>query len=172
MGRSAARATVQRGDASPEPAAVASKSATSFVVLGTNYKRASIGARDALARHLASETVRRVLASFEAVPLATCNRCEVYALARAPSAADIILMTLASGPEVPSRDAFYVLHGDDAIRHLIRVAAGLDSVAWGEPQVALQVHAAVQAARAAGRASPILGDLFDRALAEIGRAHV
>lgn len=168
MGRSARLAWARGGEAAGESAA-AGESPLSLAVVGTNYRRTPVAAREALAKHLASEAVQRSLARFETITLTTCNRCEVYALGHDRSLGKAILEILASGPTTPPPEAFYVLSGDDALLHLIRVAAGLDSLAWGEPQVALQVRAAAQAGRASGRAGPVLGDLFDRALAAGGR---
>ena len=62
-------------------------------------------------------------------------------------------------------DAFYVERGEAAVRHLLRVAAGLDSMVFGEPEIAGQVRAAERLARAHGRSGPVLGALFREALA-------
>jgi len=161
MGRS-----LPRTAAHPKEAAIAARrSAISFFVVGTNYRRAPIAARDALARHLVSEATRRARAGLETIVLATCNRCEVYGISEGGSHARKILSVLAAGPGCPPRTSFYAQLGDDAVLHLVRVAAGLDSLAWGEPQVALQVRAAARTARAAGDAGPLLESLFRAALA-------
>lgn len=98
----------------------------------------------------------------EAVILSTCNRTEIYAdlkdgtgealadwLARERSADD---------PEVRSR--FYSHSGDAAVRHLLRVACGLDSQIIGEPQILGQIKDAYELARPPGAAGQRLHRLF------------
>jgi glutamyl-tRNA reductase len=81
----------------------------------------------------------------EAVVLSTCNRAEVYAVVETDSAADAIrgFFSEYHGIEY-SRMAehLYAYKGADAARHLFRVAAGLDSLVVGEPQILGQVKAA------------------------------
>src|SRR5262249_36454125 len=61
-------------------------------------------------------------------------------------------------------DHRYELRGRDAARHLLRVAAGLDSMVLGEKQVLGQVKAAVALAREAGATGPLLDRLAETAL--------
>ncbi len=62
------------------------------------------------------------------------------------------------------RPLLYYRHDREAIRHLLRVAAGLDSLILGEPQILGQVAAAHAAAHAAGVAGAVLSHLFHQAL--------
>jgi glutamyl-tRNA reductase len=58
----------------------------------------------------------------------------------------------------------YQLSDLEAVRHLFRVAASLDSLVLGEPQILGQVKASYLAAQVAGRTGMILAHLFERAL--------
>ncbi len=89
------------------------------------------------------------------IVLSTCNRFEIY-LDADPEALPAI--ELLSGDLQP-------LRGENAARHLFGVAAGLESVVIGEPEIAGQVRRALNAAEAAGTASPILQRVFSDALA-------
>lgn len=83
----------------------------------------------------------------EALPLATCGRLEVYGLSRRPRRILRVLrdsMAVRTGlsPDALSAHS-YVRWGEDAVRHLFRVAAGLDSVIYGEAQILGQVRDAM-----------------------------
>src|SRR4030095_2760561 len=60
----------------------------------------------------------------------------------------------------------HIYHGNalEAVRHLFRVAASMDSLVLGEPQILGQVKEAYLAAQAAGRTGSVLTQLFERAL--------
>ena len=81
----------------------------------------------------------------EAVVVSTCNRAEIYALAESDGDADRIGRFFCEYHQVEHRrvvEHLYVHRGPDAARHLFRVAAGLDSLVVGEPQILGQVKAA------------------------------
>jgi glutamyl-tRNA reductase len=105
-------------------------------------------------RDAALDTRERLLGTLPDAPgrvvLATCHRVEVYE-------------TADSVEPVP---AMRTLVGVEAVAHLFRVAAGLDSAVAGEPQILRQVRAAYEAAT--GELHPMLGRLFERAL-HVGR---
>ena len=89
------------------------------------------------------------------IVLSTCNRFEIY-LDAAP---DALPTVEALGGELQ------LLRGEAAERHLFGVAAGLESVVIGEPEIAGQVRRALNAAEAAGTASATLQRVFSDALA-------
>lgn len=94
----------------------------------------------------------------ELVVLATCNRVEIWASLsehRASRSTDGIIAALGHGEE-PAR--VYTLRQGQALRHLCRVAAGLDSMVVGEPQIAGQVARAFKAALHANGGAPVLGN--------------
>ena len=128
-----------------------------LVALGLNHLTAPLDLREKVA--FAPESTAQALSDLarqpgvnEALILSTCNRTELY-------------VEVASGAEtVPQRwlldhhqlterriDEFLYRHEDNAaVRHLFRVATGLDSMVLGEPQILGQVKDAYQAARAVG----------------------
>jgi glutamyl-tRNA reductase len=93
----------------------------------------------------------------EAFALHTCHRVEEYVVA--PDAA--------TGREALDRrfgdDAVAMGH-DESLRHLLRVAAGLESVVLGEDQVLGQVRDAHEDARSVGAIGPVLGDAVTKAI--------
>ena len=144
-------------------------------VLGTGHAVAPVHVRERLHVDLAdvSEmlvhllTERGVLS--EAVPLATCARLELYALAADPGRAiEVLVRLMARRTGVPAaeiRAHSYTLRGEDAVRHLFRVAAGLDSVVHGEAQILGQVREAAHDPLSAHGKGPVLHRLFETALA-------
>ncbi len=110
----------------------------------------------------------------EAVLLSTCNRVEVYA-AVDDSAAGIREIRSVFREECPAEslgvdDRLYAYRDDDAVRHLFRVAAGLDSMIVGESEILGQVRRAYQTAVGLGTARTVLPPVFDAALRAAKRA--
>ena len=103
--------------------------------------------------------------SKEAVVLSTCNRAEIYAVA-GPEAPDAVARFFADYHELPLArlsEHLYFRRGEDAARHLFRVAAGLDSLVVGEPQILGQVKAAYAAASDHGCTAAVTNRLFHTA---------
>ena len=104
----------------------------------------------------------------EGLILSTCNRTEVYAVTgHAGSGAELLLRLLAERAGVPAgsiRGATYTYAHDDAVRHLLRVASGLDSMVLGEDQIQAQLKRAIVAARSAGTLGAVLDRLGAAAL--------
>ncbi len=145
-------------------------------VLGINHQTAPVALREKVA--FAPEALAPALASLRALPgvsevvlLSTCNRTEVYA--HTPGDEDGVVDWLmahpGSGSEIapgPELRGYLYRHSDaDAVRHLFRVASGLDSLVLGEPQILGQVKQAWAAARAAGALGGALDRLFQQAFA-------
>jgi glutamyl-tRNA reductase len=101
----------------------------------------------------------------EAAILSTCNRTELYLSAGEPqTAAEWLAQYHRLQPE-ELRPYLYTLPQDQAVRHTFRVAAGLDSMVLGEPQILGQMKEAVRAAEAAGTLGTVLHKLFQRTFA-------
>lgn len=112
------------------------------------------------------ERLRRALP--EAALLSTCNRTELYVAAEPAAVRELVhpsIDWLAAQGGVSSeqlRAHTYVLEHRDAARHAFRVAAGLDSMVLGEPQILGQLKQAVREADAAGTLGTTLHQLFQR----------
>jgi glutamyl-tRNA reductase len=108
----------------------------------------------------------------EAVVLSTCNRIEVHAEVGAYHSGFLGIKRFLSDHSGLDPDEFaeplYAHYEDDAASHLFAVAAGLDSMVLGEPQILTQVRRAFRAAEAEGSAGPSLAPLF-RAAVRAGR---
>ncbi|HTV00599.1 MAG TPA: glutamyl-tRNA reductase [Luteitalea sp.] len=105
----------------------------------------------------------------DAVLLSTCNRTEVYAIAADPvDMGERIVSCLADYRGVERQDidaSLYVRSDADAARHLFRVAAGLDSLVVGEPEILGQVKDAYKVASEARGTGAVINRLFHGALA-------
>src|SRR5918996_385183 len=120
-------------------------------------------ARGGAAEALAALAVRGI--SREMVVLSTCNRAEIYAVA-GPDGPDAVARFFAEYHGLPLAhlsDHLYVRRGPDAARHLFRVAAGLDSLVVGEPQILGQVKAAYATASDRGYTAAATNRLFHSA---------
>ena len=146
----------------------------SLYVLGINHQTAPVALRervafapDALAPALAS--LRSLPGVHEAVLLSTCNRTELYAHAEGDGRP--LADWLAAHPEAgDALHGYLYRHRDaDAVRHLFRVASGLDSLVLGEPQILGQVKQAWAASREAGALGGQLDRLFQQAFATAKR---
>jgi glutamyl-tRNA reductase len=104
----------------------------------------------------------------EAVVLSTCNRAEIYALAETDSALADIRQFFSDYHELDPAELsghLYDHRGNDAARHLFRVASGLDSLVVGEPQILGQVKAAYATASDLRLAGTVTHRLFHAAFA-------
>jgi glutamyl-tRNA reductase len=146
-----------------------------LVVLGINHQTAPVGLRERVA--FGAEAAPRALAALRGMPavrevalLSTCNRTELYAVADDDGAA--LADWLATHPgDAGDLHAYLYRHQDaDAVRHLFRVATGLDSLVLGEPQILGQVKEAWALARGAGTLGTQLDRLFQHAFTTAKRA--
>jgi glutamyl-tRNA reductase len=96
----------------------------------------------------------------EAVPLSTCGRLEVYGVSERPARAIRVLQDMVAartGSTTADLESHtYVRQEDEAARHLFRVAAGLDSVVFGEAQILGQVQIAMERPETAHVAGTLL----------------
>jgi glutamyl-tRNA reductase len=150
-----------------------------IVVVGLNHRTAPISLLERLAipedrtakalHHLL--TFEHVL---EGVVLSTCNRIEVYAIvSRFHGGAQDLRNFLAEfGHVAPEEftDYLYTYHDDAAVRHLFRVAAGVDSMVVGESEILGQTKRAFQMSSDEGGVGRLLGHAFRQALAVGKRA--
>jgi glutamyl-tRNA reductase len=113
---------------------------------------------------------REMLPGAEGVLLATCNRVEFYAATTGdglPPCPGLIARHLADSRRLDLEDVrpyLVTLRDEQVVDHLFRVAASLDSMVLGEPQIVAQVKQAYELARDASAAGPLTHDCFQRAL--------
>jgi glutamyl-tRNA reductase len=139
-----------------------------FVVLGVNHKTAPIELREQLAipAHRLGAATERLLAFsgiHEGMILSTCNRVEI--LTCQESTADLVAFMndyFAVDPEL-LRPHIYEYRDREAVRHLFRVAASLDSMVVGEPQILGQVKESYSVARSVGAVQSNLEKLLQSA---------
>ena len=143
-----------------------------IVIVGMNHRSAPIEVRESVA--FETPYVREALERLTAYPsieesviLSTCNRVEVVVVASNRLSALEEIKTFLGGQRAhQNRDNLvehiYAYQGADAVRHLFRVAASLDSMVVGEPQILGQLKAYYQVAQSAGTVSTILHRLFHR----------
>lgn len=143
------------------------------LALGVSYRMAPVELleRVAISEDEETKAYRRLseLESVrESVVLSTCNRVEVYAEVEGyhPGFQDLKRF-LSESTDVPAdelAEPLYSHYEDEAAEHLFSVAAGLDSMVLGEPQVLAQVRAAFRRAERDGAVGPELRALFGRAV--------
>jgi glutamyl-tRNA reductase len=107
-----------------------------------------------------------------AVLISTCNRTELYTTSGGHAHdVDRLLGALAECKGAPLHPRLtYFLHHDEAVRHLFRVSAGIDSMVLGESQILGQVREAMSAATQARTLNGVLSRLFHSAIAVGKRA--
>jgi glutamyl-tRNA reductase len=143
-----------------------------LIALGLNHQTAPLALRekvamDATALPEALASLGRQPGVAEAALLSTCNRTEVYAQVE-PGCEPALAHWLAAhhGLDAHALDAYLYQHEEgDAVRHLFRVATGLDSMVLGEPQILGQMKHAVRHAESAGGLGLVLNRLFQRTFA-------
>lgn len=146
----------------------------SLLVLGLNHTTAPVDIRERVVFEPAR--LQHALAGLtalsgihEAAIVSTCNRTEIYCSLDSPAVDDRTLPEWFHGWHELDRDdierCLYTYRDRDAVRHLLRVAAGLDSMILGEPQITGQLKEAWRTALAQGCVGPELGRLFQHAFA-------
>jgi glutamyl-tRNA reductase len=138
-------------------------------LLGVSHRTAPVDVRERLdfsSRDVgaAVEALGARQSAAESVVLSTCNRSEIYVASSDPARARQEIVEFLSQYHELSRESFlphlFALEDIDAARHLFRVAAGLDSLVVGEPQILGQVKDAFQTASDRRCTGPLLSKLF------------
>ncbi len=142
-----------------------------FFILGVSHHRAPVEVRE---RFSGREGLERRLYQLQAedgvldesLVLSTCNRLEILAVSEnQPAGRRAVLDSLASVSDLPVEKILPYLHefnNMEAARHLFRVAASLDSLVLGEPQILGQVKAAFRQALDHHRAGRLINKLMHR----------
>ncbi len=140
--------------------------------IGLNHDSAPVAVRESLAFNAealgdALQSARSETGADEVAILSTCNRTEIYI--RLPHTdPEVVIGWLTRHQRVDLRKVrphLYVRRSTEAMRHLMRVSAGLDSLVLGEPQILGQVKDAYHKAANAGCLGAVLERLFQHAFA-------
>ena len=148
---------------------------SNFLVIGVNHDSATVEVRERVA--FAPESVPDALTGLlaassltEAVILSTCNRTEIYGWLAdeqdVAEAGDGIVRWICEFHSLAQADlntCIYRNHGLSALKHLVRVSAGLNSMVLGEPQIFGQIKSAYAVAHETGVIGDSLGKLFPEA---------
>ncbi len=161
-------------DVGPGKASVKNGALMNFQVVGWSHHQTPLQLRERLAyspvqaaRSL--EIFRARFPNQEAVLLSTCNRVELYTASQGspPVSAEELRLFLLADRQVPVNELLatsyhYMQH--EAIKHLFMVAASLDSMVVGEPQILAQVKQAYQLANEMTTTGPVTHTAFQAAL--------
>jgi glutamyl-tRNA reductase len=141
----------------------------SLYALGLNHQTAPLAVRERVVFHVerlseALGELKQKLAR-EAAILSTCNRTELYVAGEEPAAIAQWLARYHRFEPDGLRPYLYTLPHEQAVRHMFRVASGLDSMVLGEPQILGQMKEAARTAESAGTLGTVLHKLFQRSFA-------
>ena len=143
-----------------------------LLVIGLNHKTAPVGIRERFAisesrLYDALNELSGAAGILEVVVLSTCNRTEFVMWAGDCEAADTSLvkfLTRDYGLRLSDWKNFYRFLGQEALVHIFRVAASLDSLIVGEPEITGQAKSAWAKAKKAGTTGRFLDAVFQKAI--------
>ena len=144
----------------------------SLLAFGVNHRSAPVSLRERVS--IPEDALPDALRALnecedvsEAAILSTCNRTDLYCgLTGGAGESAIDWFRHYHGLSINEWDPYqYIRHSDHAVRHIMRVASGLDSMILGEPQILGQIKDAYHIARQAGTMGHVLGRLFQRSFA-------
>jgi len=143
-----------------------------LILVGLNHRTAPVDVRERLSIaevKLAETTsaLRELEGVDGAAVLSTCNRVEVIVSTRDEDVIETIVEWLAAGASTYREELekhLYVLRHGDVVKHLFRVASGLDSMILGEPQIGGQVKKAFLTAHDLGTLDSLLTQLYEQTL--------
>jgi glutamyl-tRNA reductase len=142
-----------------------------IILLGLNHNTAPVEIRECLAfngneTRIALKKLMTQPSITEVLLVSTCNRIEVLLTVKDENqAVDIAKSFLSGFKKIPISDfeeSLYFFNGDEAVRHIFRVASSLDSMMVGEPQILGQIKEAYRIATIAKSSSVILNRLLHK----------
>jgi glutamyl-tRNA reductase len=143
-----------------------------LLLIGLNHRTAPIEVRERLdvSEPQLDATLQEVK-SIDGVDgvavLSTCNRVETIVSAKSEDVIEAIVTSLCArggADRAALEKCLYVLRYEDVIKHLFRVASGLDSMVLGEPQIGGQVRSAFLSAQRSGALDGLLERLFEETM--------
>lgn len=140
-----------------------------ILIVGVNHKTAPVAIREKMS--FAPDTLPQALRSAhqtvqESLILSTCNRTEIYAASNVGQPVESLVQWLAQWHGLAATQVqpyLYIHQQNDAVRHALRVACGLDSLVLGEPQILGQLKTALQTATDASTTGNQLNRLMQHA---------
>ena len=139
----------------------------SFIILGLSHKTAPLSIREKLVFDdtLLPNALKELTSSpgiSESMILSTCNRTELYCYKEDGVFIDLMnwLSKVKNIDRNEIKEHIYKLTGENAVRHILRVASGLDSMVLGEPQILGQLKDAYKKATAANTVGKFLNRLM------------
>jgi glutamyl-tRNA reductase len=143
-----------------------------LILVGINHRTAPVDVRERLSipePRLGETTVelRQVDGIDGAALLSTCNRVEAIVSTRDEDVITNVVEWLAARASAARADLekhLYIVRHGDVVKHLFRVASGLDSMIVGEPQIGGQVRKAFLAAHELGTLDPLLTQLYENTM--------
>jgi glutamyl-tRNA reductase len=138
-----------------------------LILVGLNHRTASVDVRELV--DVPESKLAEATAALRGLPgvegasvLSTCNRVEAIVSARSEDVIETLVRWVGHGETLEKH--LYILRHVDVIKHLFRVAAGLDSMIVGEPQIGGQVRKAFQVAQELGTLDPLLQQVFEQTM--------
>src|SRR4051812_29731517 len=134
--------------------------------IGLSHHTSNVTTLEQFAGSATAESILRESGCAEALLLTTCNRVEVYGVSVGRMSTDQIAHSLTRNVGSDAHDyasSFYRYEADNCVRHLFRVASGLDSMVVGESEILGQTKKAYELARTSRAVGPVLHRLFQRA---------
>lgn len=141
-----------------------------IILIGINHKTAPVALREKLSFSgeetlAALETLKQHPGIKEILIFSTCNRTEILYVASRSGTVDALITFLSGCKRIPPSEfvpALYILRKEEAVRHLFRVAASLDSMMVGEPQILGQIKLAYRTAVKAGTSKVLLNRMMHK----------
>lgn len=150
------------------------------LVVGVNYRSAPVSIREKLSfieseLPKAMQALQQQKSILENVIVSTCNRTEIYAVVdQLHTGRFYVKQFLASYFDIPMEQFsqyLFIHEQDEAIDHLFRVTAGIDSMVLGETQILGQVKSSFLAGQEIGTTGTVFNQLFKQAVTLAKRAH-
>lgn len=143
-----------------------------LILVGLNHRTAPVDIRERLS--VSDQQLPEVISALGQIPgvegvsvLSTCNRVEAVVSARTEDVIEAIVDWLSrrgAAERASLEQHLYILRYADVVKHLFRVAAGLDSMIVGEPQIGGQVRSAFQTAMELGSLDSLLQQVFEQTM--------
>ena len=139
-----------------------------FSAVGINHWKADVALRECFSLSEEQKTAyledARVIGLRDVIIISTCNRTEIFARTTTPGILIELLVKHTGGIREQFDDFGFVFEGEEAVRHLLRVAVGLDAQILGDLQIIKQVKEAYEYTHTLGMVDTVLHRLMQYVL--------